>query len=555
MKKEIAMKKCILFIGLFLAGVNSLLAQAPDVLGTGTDGQLQISIYNSKYYPDSHYQNQPEKGTFGVIRDNIRQVYYPSDILCVKVGTQVYATMNDSYTRLTMTTGAVVNTGIDQYATKTFSGTYSGHPFSIEWTIRYNTTNPDFFTMSAVVDATQIPAGTPVSLAYGFDSFVNGCDKAAAFVLPDVNQQNGVYNHLAMATNLSDDEVRSLQLVGAKNEQSPGSFMGFFTMGRTFDRAASSDCSDSRPNQILERSPDENRFSFGIYTFDCSNSSGAWDNALGVAYDNIPAGTTTTINTGLTFTDELYGELSYSWTDDSQVNNTIAWVPGGIDVDLSLMYQSKSIANLTGVKFQVDLPPGLTQNGVSNHTPNFEDFIATDQVGGQNYTVSNATVSDLNAGLITVPVHVSSYGQYVIDGNAISNTRKTLPLGEPATLTVTTNVGFENTKEKKVLAGHDAAITLKLPAGVLAQGNLEVLIAPHTNTDNFEALPASVTIPDGENSISFVVHAKDAAVDGEHVDVTLLSTSDTSVNVTPDKARVSIGKTIVLPVNHITNNK
>jgi hypothetical protein len=292
----------------------------------------------------------------------------------------------------------------------------------------------------------------------------------------------------------------------------------------------------------------DNTFWFGSYNV----PSTGWDNGVAVAFDNIPAGKITMIRSGLTFTQDLLGTLNYSWktNDWSSANDTIVQVAaGGNDLNLRLRYDSYSPNPIADIKFNINLSRGLTtstpasQNGFS--------YLDTSLLP-DTFKVNSASIGTTGSmGYITLPVHLNSYGQFTIDANSISNTSKTLPIGDPAILTATTTVDFATQQPITIIAGNTALVKVKLPNGVVANGDLIVNLAYSAyNPLDFAALPASVTIPNGANEATVAIPSLLTATAGNFVEISLTATDSQFVSVAASKAKVTIkSPCYVIPVN------
>jgi hypothetical protein len=481
-------------------------------------------------------------------------------VFAFKIGTSLYSPTNytgGGATRLTQETVSHVNTGTMQHISKKYSGTYNSQPFSVTWTIRYNTSNPDFLTMEATIDTRNIPV-TPIRirLAYGFDAYVNGCDAGAAYVLPDILNKNGTPNSSQTNpdwTTMTKAQVRQLNLVATKNTFSSGSLMGFFPMGRQFDFANAEGVIQAYGFIDAFNRPDISYFRFGEYDKTGCATDGPWDSGIAVNYDSIPAGQITTIRTGMTFTQDLLGTLNYSWktNDWSSTNDTIVQVAaGGSDLNLRLRYDSYSPSNITNIVFNVDLPQALTTSAPASQT-GFTYFDTTVLVN--TFLLNSASIGTTGSiGYITLPVHLNSYGQFTIDANSISNASKTLPIGDPAILTANTQVDFATQRNIKVAAGNIALVKVKLPDGVVANGDLTVNLdySAYDPLDFAAALPASVTILDGTNEATVAIQSLSTATAGNFVEISLTATDSQFVSVAASKAKVTIkSPRYVIPVN------
>lgn len=241
------------------------------------------------------------------------------------------------------------------------------------------------------------------------------------------------------------------------------------------------------------------------------------------------------------------GTLDYSWNANNwtDVSDTISATAGGNDVNLYLRYHSYSPNLIEKLGFQVDFPQGLTTvNTQSSHysQTGFTNFYATVLPNAFRVDSAGADVTPSEA-FITIPVHVNSYGQYRIDANSISETSKTLPVGAPAVLTVTSEVDFA-APVSSVTAGNTAPVKVKLPNGIVANGDLTVHLAYSTyNPLDFPAiLPAFVTIPNGANEALIYIPALPTASEGNFLEISLTGTDNPFVSVTGSKAKAVIKK-------------
>ncbi|MDR0667765.1 MAG: hypothetical protein LBF90_03990, partial [Prevotellaceae bacterium] len=420
--------------------------------------------------------------------------------------------------------------------TKKFSGTYQGKSFSVVFSIHYNTSNPDYFTQSATVDVTNVASGTSVSLAYGFDSYVNGCDAAAAMTIPDLGF-NDQPNPSAVTRILSAAQVQSLRMAGAMNTRSSGSLIGFFSMGRPFSRAVSAYYTYAyytNQDNITMISAAQSLFLFGPYNVPTCTGGSVWDNGLGIAYDNIPSGEVTTIWTGLTFTTDMDGELDYTWNGSKNYTANV-----GDSVNLELTYESYNSQAISGIGFHVAIP-GLEIKDVCTQT-GFTAGVFTGTIGSQFYEVSGAAINAYDSAVMLVPVNILQCGQWVIDANSISAMARTLPLGSPATLTVPSKVSFaQEAYPSSICRGDSITYTIKLPDGVTSAASFSVNLAYAGNTSAFAALPASVAFPAGTNSVSFTIRALPGAPANSLLTITLTGS---------DKPYISVNDALLTVVN------
>jgi hypothetical protein len=395
---------------------------------------------------------------------------------------------------------------------------------------------------------------TRIRLGYGFDAYVNGCDAGAAYIMPDIENRNGVVNTSGYVRELSKAQIRTLSLVAVKNNNNQGSLIGYFPMGRSFDFVRAVGPTNSYQAVDLTIS----QFRWGLYNPACV-SQGPWDSGVAVNYDSIPAGQITTIYTGMTFTTDLMGGLNYSWKYDdwSNANDTAVQVPaGGKDINLRLRYDSYSPAGILDLAFQVDLPQGLQTMGPGaySYTNEFNPFVA--QVFPDSFRVSSAGIGPAGTkAYVTLPVHLNSYGQYWIDANSISHVSKTLPIADPAILTATTTVDFAPVSDPVGIApGASAIVKVKLPDGVVANGDLTVSLNYDFPSGFPVILPASVTIPNGQNEGEFTVTALSTALDETILKINLTGTNSEYVTCNNTVIRFKIGrKRYIIPVNPNNN--
>jgi hypothetical protein len=562
---------CLLLMGILFLSSSQLFARTPgtstDSIGSDAPGQLKIITYKDG---DINREGEPTRnGRWQIYREGKRQFSFPEEILAVRIkdrndnrGVETVFTSNIVFTDgkypgfnggnyignkvfEDIVAGPSNTSGQEQYITKTFHGNFNGEKFTVSWKVTYNTNTPDFLTMSAVVHTTELSPSCEISLGYGFDSYVNGCDFSSAVLLPNMGL-NGLFAFNKL--NLPSDYIHSARLIGVKNSYGKGSLFGYFPINAHFDKGTASNIANTHCYKVV--SQDNNYFNFGPY--DICDRIGQFmgsDYNLGVAVAyNITSGKVTTINTGMTFAADLTGELQYSWNSTFEdLNKTIQLAAGGVDTDLYLRYSSNSESISTKLGFQVNLPKHIKQNDVSESL-GFTSFSASISADSSSCSVRADIGAYPATGNIKIPVHVDTYGQYIIDANLISNTEKTMPLGVPAILDVTSTVSYQSTVNITISNGKSATYTVKLPDGVLANGDLHVFIKPHNDT-NFEPLPPYVTIPDGENSVPFDVKAKDKITEGASITVALenaasnpLVTTDGTQEVTVTATNNLVGK-------------
>jgi len=413
--------------------------------------------------------------------------------------------------------GTAVTAGTHHEMTKKFMGTYDNNSFSVTIKITYTTNVPEFFIKNAIIDATDIPLGTPISFAYGFDTYLAANDKGYAFIVPDLF---GLNNNTAPTDKfLTKEEVQSLRLVGARNSLSGNAIIAYFPIGRDFDRAWSANpFKNGYSYNILALSPTNTgdtrfKFQFGPY-----NSTSAPDNGQGVGYDDVPAGEITEIKTGLTFSSSLDGELNFFWNEEQQYIANI-----GETVELDLHYSSFSKLTLYNVGFRVDFPglhileTGCTTSGFNNGTVNCN-------AGDDFFQITEAEIFPLGKANFSIPVKITQAGQWIIQASSISNMTQVFPLGAPTILTVPTTVNLTDGTDSRISKGETKTYTIRFPEEITAAQDVTIHLAYFGDMDAFSNLPASVTIPAGENSVSFQITAPLTSESNSTIIITLSST-------------------------------
>ena len=417
-----------------------------------------------------------------------------------------------------------ITSGTNQEVTKQFTGVYNGQVFSVTIKITYNTSAPYYLIKHATIDATNIPSDTPIIFAYGWDTFVNISDAGFAHIVPDIF---GLNDNLTVENRyLTTAQVQQLRMVGASNSTGSGSLIAFFPIGRDFDRAFSATPYEvghcfNIPNLVPgsgTSAGDESQYMFQFGPFD-----GAMfpenDNAQGVGYDNIPAGQITEIKTGVTFTASLDGELDYFWNNQKNLTANI-----GDNVSLNLNYLSYNASALNNIGFRVD-HTGLQIRSGGCTASGFLGGTTACAVGSEFYQLSGASVASLGTATIEVPVNITRAGQWVIDGNSISNMTQTLPLGSPAILTVATTVSLENNTASSICPGDSVKFTVKYPDAIIAANNVTVNLTYSGDVSVYSVKPSSVTIPAGQNSATFTVIAAPKVTNRYTTTITLSGTN------------------------------
>ena len=537
-KKIVLILTTIWSVGLFS---TTLYAQTTDnkvTLGGVSPNQLQIIVYKGGYYIVNRY-----------IGSSWNKQFYDASttpLFTIKIGNTTFSYKGHGALMAGVTVltpfdaitdvGTPITTGTQQEVTKRFKGTYAGlYSFTVTIKIMYNTSSPDYLIKHATIDATNIPSGTSITFAYGWDTYVNTSDKGYAYIVPDIFNLNN--NSTQQDRYLTTAQVQSLRMVGASNSTGSGALIAFFPIGRVFDRGYSATPYQNGYSYNVASLTPGNGTSSGNntqYMFQFGPFSGGNDNGTGVGYDNIPAGEITEIKTGLTFTSSLDGELDYFWNG---VKNYTANV--GEVVNLNLNYLSYNNSALNNVGFRVDFADlhidtsGCISSGFTGGT--------TDCVAGTEfYQLNGATVQGLGSASVSVPINTIQAGQWVVDGSAITNATQTLPLGSPATLTVTTTVSLANASVSSIRKGDSIQYIVKFTGTVTAAEDVTINLAYMGDTTSF-AYPASVTIPAGSNSAAFTVTALSSGEGSDFLKIALSNTNKVFATVdAPSLALVTI---------------
>jgi hypothetical protein len=384
----------------------------------------------------------------------------------------------------------------------------------VDWTIRYDKNDPDNITMTAAINAGNIPSGTDVSFAYGFDSYVNNNDAASAITSPNIMRDGSYLNGSGKTVTLTTEEVQSLAVMGCINTTNTGAVLAFYPIGRQFDRAYSARYTSAYANTFLG-SDIANTFTYDMST----------DNGIAVAYSNIPAGASTTIQTGMFFTSTLAGELDYTWMNyNTSVYEKHLTVPMNTPVRFRMAVNNYNAKVLSDIGYRINMPSGLPING----TPTYTGFTSASQTNGTTYyQVAGGVLPASTNGVVLAPVSTAAYGEWTVNESMISTMSNLLPMSgiQPAILTVTTEANFLSAAAVNVARGGSNTYTVKLPTEVTADRNITVNLAYSGTTAAFSSRPASVTIPSGANSATFTVTASSTATNGQSMTITLASTS------------------------------
>jgi hypothetical protein len=520
----------------------------------GGNGKMVFQLNANGVY--NLYKKNSSGGT-------IKQIYPPSAVLFgLKIGSAVYrsgecctvtagCSCGSKYianvgTQLTAADVSAVTSGTVKHIEKKYTGTYNSYPFTVYWRVDYNIAE-DRLGFTAIIDASNIPAGTSISYAYAVDTYVNGLDAAKAITIPDIIRNGTSLNNSNSITTLTQAEVQSLNFVGCINTTASGNDMfGFHADGnRKFDRAYSALYNPAAsPQQYLNKELLSTPVSLVDFK-DNSFTYGQVDNGIAVVYDNIPTGEATTINTSVFIAQNVTSNANLDWTWNNSKGLTVAV---GTPVDLKINAANIGTEAITGVSYTVAMPSGLPASGAVAHT-GFTAGNYTGASGSTSCSVSGASIPINTTGVLTIPVSTAKYGSWTVAASQFSGLTYTVnPSGiSPAVLNVTSEVNYSSGTEKTVIREEAAPYTVQLPDGVMANGNLTVNLS-NSNPADFTA-PASVVISNGTNSVSFNVTPKATATPGATNITTINSLSGNNsnyVNIGATNSATTIAKVPVL---------
>ncbi|MDR2843286.1 MAG: hypothetical protein LBV57_01405 [Candidatus Symbiothrix sp.] len=499
-------------------------------------------------------------GTFYLYKKNasgneIKQMYANYEtIFAIKIGNTLYKSgeCTDSkcgspptgISALQASNVSAVTTGTIQHIAKRYSGTYSTNiPFYVDFRVDYNTSE-DRLAFSATIIADAIPAGTLISYAYAFDTYVNSQDAARAITSPDVKRGSVSLNNSNKTYELTPAEVRGLNFIGCINSTSSGGDMlGFYADGsRRFDRAYSAAWSPvGTPDKYLTQAPN-NTFDYQVTT----------DNGIGVIYDNIPTGKTTVIQTSWFIAADITTRANLDWAfkerNGNRNNDKDLKVAVGTPIDLIVNASNLGSSSITGVAYTLTMPTGLPASGTVTRS-GFTGGSYSGSSGSTSCSVSGATLPKDVTGVLTIPVSTAKYGQYSVGSAQFSGLAQTVsPSGvSPSSLTVTTEVNYASATGKSVSNGESATYTIKLPTGVTANGDLTAAIGYTGTTTAFSSLPTSVTIPDGKDSATFTLTASTTAAIGASVTATITGFSGSNSVAVKIGTIKAVTTTVVAP--------
>ncbi|MDR2056755.1 MAG: hypothetical protein LBP83_00420 [Dysgonamonadaceae bacterium] len=488
----------------------------------------------------------------------VKQIYSTNAVLfSLKIGTSIYKSgecggacggqsISGIGTVLTASDVSAATTGTVMHIEKKYSGKYNNYPFEVRWRVDYNKAE-DRLAFTATIDVSKIPAGTMISYSYAVDTYVNADDNAKAITIPDIVRNGMSLNNSGGTYTLTQAELETVNFIGCINTTANGNDMfGFYADGgRKFDRAYSAYYGPvASPQKYLKGNYN------GQVLLNTNNVANTFnysttDNGIGVAYDSIPTGEITVINTSAFIASNVTSNANLDWTwNDRKILNAAA----GTAVSLKINASNLGTAQITGIGYTVAMPSGLPASGAVTHT-GFTGGTYTGSAGSTSCSVSGANIPINTTGQLVIPVSTAKYGSWTMAASQFSGLIYTVnPAGiAPAVLNLRSVVNYTSADTVSVVREQSTGYTIKLPAGVKANGALTVNLS-NTNTTDFTA-PSSVVIPDGGDSIRFNVTAKATAAPGAANTTTIgsLSGSNSSyVSVGATKTVVTSAKVPVL---------
>lgn len=477
---------------------NTTAAQTNNTITIGMPGELTTTVRSD--------------GKLEVYKNGVTQFDSFEDWFCLRIDkdksssnskTDYYRTASDKLIgqiNFTLTDVASQTSGRHQFITKRCSSQFNGADFHVDYTMSYDTLNPTIIIKTVVIDASKLVGNISIKIASGFDTKFEGpCYASAAYIMPQIKS----YNYSFTSVNVLEEEIRQLKYFGARTVYAGGQMMGFLSMDRPFTGASVQPNSRISGRQFL-RDGVLNHMDFHdtyyiTYSKFCERGS-TYHTGVAYLYGNIPGNSITTIQTGLTFLYEIAGGLSYSWTNDWTAGAKDKTAKVGDTVNLNLLYINYTKSVVSNFGFDLDLS-GLK----------IADKCSYAMIGGDSecykdsgtYKIWNAS-TDATDGDIIIPVKAKRTGTYTIDHGSLSNAKKTLPGGSPATLTVISDVNL-NSPVVYPAAGSTFPVRVKLPAGSSELTDTKVALRYSYDTAFFTPRLDTVVIPAGQDYVEFPI--------------------------------------------------
>lgn len=482
------MQTAIVLIALIIA--NTGIAQTNNTVVMGASKLLRTTVRAD--------------GKLEVHKNGVAQFKNLDDLFCLLVTqgnlSQRYRTANDNlqdFTNLTLSDLASQTTGRLQYISKRCSATFDKRNFHVDYTLSYDTLNPDIITHSVKIDASQLASTARISIAFGFDiNFGGNCNAGGAFIAP--NNENRNYN--AAFVNVTVPEMQEMKFFGGKSIKYGKQLKGFMSISRPFSLGSVQGYTENKAATFLDKTSSGMIFH---NTYDLSNSecrTPVYDLGVACMYKNINGATVTDIQTGMLFTDDIAGGLDYSWTNSFSASNIHKQITVGEVADLNIRYFNYLKMNIYNMQFDVNLGELTIAGKCSTQYINGQSNCAT---GTSAYSLRNASLDALYVNVI-IPVRAPHAGIYTLDVSAFSNTSKALPAGRAAILTVNSEVNFSQSRLYPT-PGNEVAVRVELPAGTTEPQDTKVVLKYSHDTARFTPRPDTVVIPAGRTFTEFML--------------------------------------------------
>jgi hypothetical protein len=464
-------------------------------------------------------------GKLYIARNGIAQIGELDDLFCVLVKDgrleQRYRTASDGitgFTNFTLSDLSSQTSGRKQYISKRASSNFRGSNFHVDYTLSYDTLNPELIVCTLDIDASRLSNAARITITSNIDiKFDGNCDAGGAYIVPNVGNRNYGSSYTRV------NEVPALKFFGGRNLNNGSQLKGVFSISRPFALGKVDTYTKTRARVFLDEIYGGMYF-HKTYKLDADECKQNGPYNLGVVhtYNDILGATVTNIQTGLLFTDDLAGGLDYTWTNSFSPNSKHKQMLVSEVADLSIRYYNYMNRDIQNMKFDVDLGELTIARSCST------DYMAGTircVVGANTYSLSNASLNSTYAG-VTIPVRAPHSGVYTFEVSAFRNTSLALPAGSPAILTVNSEVNFPRTRLYPIL-GSEVAVRVELLAGTSEPQDTRVALKYSGNmTTLFNPRPDTVVIPAGQNYVEFMLRTPDSLDVDTRLDIEITGTDN-----------------------------
>ena len=481
----------ILMVLIALMFCNTTVAQSITDTRIGTPKLIQVTVQSD--------------GKLAIHKNGAPQLKNLEDWFCLLVqqgATQTkYRTARDvspgGFTYFALTDVDAQTAGRHQSVTKRCSSFFKGAEFYVDYTVSYDTLNPEIIMSTVLIDASKLPANTTISLAAGADiQFQGTCDAGGAYVAPN----NYGRNYTTAFVSIKDEEIDQLKFYGGKSITEGGQLKGFLRINRPFSHGSVQRYIRTKGTTFLTQAFNGMEFHLTYDLTDSECRTPSMDLGIAYIYKDIRGNAVTSIQTGMLFSSDIVGGLDYSWTNSFESAAKHKTVIAGSVTDLTVRYDNYTVAAVHDVGFDLHLA-GLKIAGKcknNNLTGAFDCFMDSDTYSMRGASLDNTYVD------IVIPVKALQTGVYEIDAGAFTNTKKALPAGSTATLTVNSEVNFASPLAYP-LAGSQIPVRIELPAGTSEPVDIKVELQYSEDTVQFSPRPRHVIIPAGQNFVEFML--------------------------------------------------